>query len=732
MEQKHACCKIIDDNLHSKKQLAFLGSYICPMHSEIIQDYPGTCSKCGMALELQTALIETDPNSNRELVDISQRFLISIILTISLILLTMSQHISSISLMSYAVSSQHSSLLQFILATPVVLWGGWPFFKRGWLSIVKGHLNMFTLISLGTGISYTYSIGAWLFSSLLPSLLQASSGEANLYFEAAATITTLVLLGQILELRGRELTVSALHLLFGLVPKTARKIGSDGIEEEISLEQVRINDILRVRPGEKIPLDGKIIEGFSSVDESMLTGEAIPIEKSVESNVFAGTLNINGSFTMCVEHTGNETLLSQITQLVAGAQRSRAPNQRLVDLVSSYFVLLVIVIAIITFFLWVMFGPGPNITYGLTSAISVLIIACPCAIGLATPMSIVVGVGRGAQAGILIKNAESLEHFAKINTLVIDKTGTLTVGKPSVNTIMTNHEFEETEILSLIASLESYSEHPLSEAIIRVAKERNISLQNVKEFKAEIGKGIVGIINNKQVALGNIKLLNSLNIQPGSLIEKAERLRQEGETVIYVTVDNKIVGLVGIVDPIKTSTSVALKILQELGIKIIMATGDSLTTAKTVAEKLNIETIEAELLPQEKSEIIKRLQQQGRIVAMAGDGINDAPALMKADIGIAMGTGTDIAMESAGITLVKGDLLGIVQAHQLSKMVMKNIRQNLFLAFIYNIIGIPIAAGILYPSTGLLLSPIMASAAMSLSSVSVIINALRLRYISLS
>jgi Cu+-exporting ATPase len=704
--------------------------YTCPMHPEIIRNTPGACPICGMALESKT--ISAEGLSNAELIDMSRRFWISVILAIPLLLLTMGMHIPGVANVVHLIPPRISSWVQFILATPVTIWCGWPLLKRGWFSIVEHSLNMFTLIALGVSVAYGYSIVALLFPHLFPIAFHAANGEVNLYFEAAAIITALVLMGQVLELRGREQTGSALRALLDLAPKKAKKINSDGTEEEIFLDEVQVNDLLRVRPGEKIPVDGKIMEGHSAIDESMITGESIPVEKEKDSMVIGSTLNLSGSFVMRAERVGNETMLSQIVQQVAEAQRSRAPIQRLADLISSYFVPFVLVIALITFFIWTLFGPNPAITYGLISAISVLIIACPCALGLATPMSIMVGMGRGAQAGILIKNAESLERFEKVNVLVIDKTGTLTVGKPILKAIIPAFGFNENEILSLAASLERNSEHPLASAIVAAAKERNINLIDPSDFSAEIGKGIRGVIDHKRVALGNIKLLDLLNLQVGSFTKKAEELQKEGGTVMFVVVDEQVVGLISVADPVKVTTPSALKALRKDGIRIVMVTGDNRITAEAVAKSLEIDAIEAGVLPQEKHEIVKRLRQEGNIVAMAGDGINDASALAEADIGIAMGTGTDIAMKSASITLVKGDLVGIVRARKLSKSVMRNIRQNLFLAFVYNFLCIPIAAGVLFPWTGMLLNPIFGATAMSLSSISVIGNALRLRRIKLT
>lgn len=688
------------------------------MHPEIILKGPGNCPKCGMALEPKT--ISTEPIINEELMDMSRRFWISVTLTIPLLFLTMLN----------PISSGISSWLQLLLATPIVLWCGWPLLKRGWLSIIKRHLNMFTLIALGINIAYVYSVIALFFPTLFPSAFYDETNRVHLYFEIAAAITTLVLMGQVLELRGREQTGSALRALLDLTPKMARKINATSYDEEIPIEQVQLNDLLRVRPGEKIPLDGKITEGHSSIDESMVTGESIPVEKSQGQHVIGGTINLKGSFVMQVEHLGNETLLAQIVAQVSQAQRTRAPIQRLADRLSGYFVPAVLVISLITFFAWTFLKPELGMSYGLISAIAVLIIACPCALGLATPLSITVGMGRGAQAGILIKNAESLEQFEKIDTLIIDKTGTLTVGKPSVKNIITLPSYSEDNILSLAASLEQSSEHPLAEAIVKAATDRKLSLQAINNFIADVGKGVQGTVDGKRIALGNTKLLELLLVTPGALAEQADIMRQEGETVMFLVINDQIAGLISVSDPIKETTLNALDRLRKEKIHIVMVTGDNRTTADAIAKKLSIQEIEAEVLPQQKNEIVKRLRERGHIVAMAGDGINDATALAEADIGIAMGTGTDIAMKSANITLVKGDLMGIVHAHQLSKAVMKNVRENLFLAFVYNILCIPVAAGVLYPFTGLLLNPIIAALAMSLSSVSVIANALRLRYLN--
>lgn len=727
--EKSDCChtNVKATNVaHSQKSFSGDELYICPMHPEVIRDAPGFCPICGMALEPKT--ISAENLINKELVDMTRRFWVGVIFSVPLLLLTMGMHIIGIHAVINFIPPHISSWIQLALATPVVLWCGWPLLQRGWISVIQRKLNMFTLIALGIGIAYLYSIFALLFPGFFPPEFRGTNGEVNLYFEAAAVITVLVLMGQVLELRGREVTGLALKALLNLAPKMTHKINPDGVEIEILVEQVQMNDLLRVHPGEKVPVDGKITEGHSTVDEAMVTGESILAEKEKDSRVIGGTLNVSGSFIMRAEHVGNETLLAQIVQQVSEAQRTRAPIQRLADMIASYFVPVVIVIAIITFFVWTFFGPNPAMTYGLISAISVLIIACPCALGLATPMSIIVGMGRGAQSGILIKDAESLECFEKVNTLLVDKTGTLTVGKPTVSVIIPAEGFTENDILLLAASLEQGSEHPLAGAIVNAAKVRGITLQNSTEFNAEIGKGIRGIINQKQVALGNIKLLELFNLQSGALTIKAEELRRQGQTVMFVIVDNKISGLISVYDPLKPTTLQAVKALRKDGIRIIMITGDNRTTAEAVAKILDITDIEAEILPQNKHAIVKNLRKKGQIVAMAGDGVNDAAALAEADIGIAMGTGTDIAMQSANITLVKGDLMGIVRARQLSKHVMRNIRQNLFLAFIYNLACIPIAAGVLYLFTGFLLNPMVGAAAMSLSSVSVIGNALRLRW----
>jgi P-type Cu+ transporter len=700
--------------------------YTCPMHPEIVQQGPGICPLCGMSLEPKTISAQQAPNE--ELQDMSRRFLISVILTLPILLLTMGMHVPGLASLLDHVPPVISSWLQFLLATPVTLWCGWPLFQRAGLSIKGRHLNMFTLIALGIGIAYAYSVIALLFPAFFPANFRAENGEVYLYFEAAAVITALVLLGQVLEIRAREQTGDALRALLDLAPKMARKINQDGTESDIPLADVNVHDLLRVRPGEKIPVDGVILEGHSVVDESMITGEPLPVEKEKGAYVIGATLNLSGSFMMRADHVGSATMLAQIVEQVAKAQRTRAPIQRLADVTAGYFVPVVIIVAVLTFFAWTFFGPSPAMTYGLISAISVLIIACPCALGLATPMSIMVGMGRGAGAGILIKNAESLERFEKVNMLVLDKTGTLTEGKPTVTEIISLSPFKEADLLFFAASLERQSEHPLAGAILKAAEGRNISLENATDFEAEMGKGIKGMVQGKHIALGNTALLTSLNLSSTAFEEQAQALRQSGATVMFVVVENQVIGLISVSDPIKATTPGALEALRAEGVHIVMLTGDNRVTAEAVAKKLGIEAVEAEVLPQQKTDVVKRLRDKGYVVAMAGDGINDAAALATSDVGIAMGTGTDIAMQSASITLIKGDLMGIARARQLSQQVMRNIRQNLFLAFFYNILCIPLAAGVLYPWTGLLLSPVIGAAAMSLSSLSVIANAFRLRH----
>ncbi|WP_410052042.1 heavy metal translocating P-type ATPase [Bradyrhizobium sp. SZCCHNRI3016] len=696
--------------------------YTCPMHPEIRQVGPGTCPICGMALEPDVISLDDAPNP--ELADMTRRFWIGTLLAAPVVVLEMGGHL----LGGHGfVDPMLSNWIQLALATPVVLWAGWPFFVRGWQSIQTRNLNMFTLIAMGTGVAYVYSVIATLAPQAFPPAFRGHGGAVAVYFEAASVITILVLLGQVLELRAREATSGAIKALLQLAPKTARRLDADGNDHEVEIAELAVGDRLRVRPGEKVPVDGMILEGRSSLDESLVTGESMPVTKAESERVIAGTLNQTGSFVMRADKVGRETLLSQIVQMVADAQRSRAPIQRLADQVAGWFVPMVIAAAIAAFVAWYAFGPEPRFAFGLVAAVSVLIIACPCALGLATPMSIMVGVGRGAQAGVLIKSAEALERMEKVDTLVVDKTGTLTEGKPKVTAIVTAGGFDETEALRLAASVERASEHPLAAAVVRHATERNIKLADVKGFDAPTGKGARGEVDGKSIVLGTATYLASLGIITDTLGVESKRLRSEGATVITMAVDGKPAALFAIADPVKASTPEALKALAADGIKVIMLTGDNRTTATAVARKIGITEVEAEVLPEQKSAVVARLRASGKIVAMAGDGVNDAPALAAADVGIAMGTGTDVAMESAGITLLQGDLGGIARARKLSTATMRNIRQNLFFAFIYNAAGIPIAAGVLYPLFGILLSPIIAAAAMSLSSVSVVGNALRLR-----
>jgi Cu+-exporting ATPase len=696
--------------------------YTCPMHPQIRQVGPGSCPICGMALEPEVASLDATPNP--ELADMTRRFWVGLILALPAVVLEMGGHLVG----GHGLIDQTlSNWIQLVFATPVVVWAGWPFFVRGWQSLLTRNLNMFTLIAMGTGVAYGYSLVGTVAPDIFPATFRGHGGAVSVYFEAAAVITVLVLLGQVLELRAREATSGAIKALLQLAPKTARLVDADGTDHEVQIDSLKVGDKLRVRPGEKVPVDGVILEGRSSLDESLVTGESMPVTKESGGKVIAGTLNQSGGFVMRADKVGRDTLLSQIVQMVAQAQRSRAPIQRLADQVAGWFVPTVIVVALVAFGAWAWFGPEPKIAFGLVAAVSVLIIACPCALGLATPMSIMVGVGRGAQAGVLIKNAEALERMEKIDTLVVDKTGTLTEGRPKVVSIVAAAGFQESEILQLAASVERASEHPLADAIVRAAKERNLDLSKVEEFFSPTGKGATGKVDGKTILLGNSNFLTSLRIETQSLNEQGERLRGDGATVINIAVDGQLAGLFAIADPVKPSTPDALKALAAEGIKVIMLTGDNRTTANAVARKLGISDVEAEVLPDQKSAVVAKLQKAGRIVAMAGDGVNDAPALAAAEVGIAMGTGTDVAMESAGITLLKGDLGGIVRARRLSQATMGNIRQNLFFAFIYNAAGIPIAAGILYPHFGILLSPIIAAAAMALSSVSVVGNALRLR-----
>jgi P-type Cu+ transporter len=699
--------------------------YTCPMHPEIRQVGPGSCPICGMALEPEIAGSETGPNP--ELVDMTRRFWIGLVLTLPVFILEMGAHIAGA---HNWVDPTLSNYVQFAFATPVVLWAGWTFFVRGWRSLVTRNLNMFTLIAMGTGVAYLYSLAATFAPGIFPQAFRGHGAPAA-YFEAASVITVLVLMGQVLELRARETTSGAIRALLDLAPKTARRIKDDGSDEDVSLDAVQVGDRLRVRPGEKVPTDGILLEGRSALDESMVTGESMPVTKEKDSRVFGGTINKSGSFILRADKVGRDTLLSQIVQMVASAQRTRAPIQRLADQVSAWFVPAVIAIALIAFAAWATFGPEPRFAYGLVAAVSVLIIACPCALGLATPMSIMVGVGRGAQAGVLIKNAEALERLEKIDTLVVDKTGTLTEGKPKVVAVVSASGFDEAQVLQLAASVERGSEHPLASAVVAAAAERKLALSTVSDFDAPAGKGVIGKVEGKRIALGNARFLSGLKIDASALTAEAERLRSDGATAIFLAVDGKAAGVIAVADPIKETTPDALKALAAGGIRVVMLTGDNRTTAQAVARRLGIAEVEAEVLPDEKSTVVEKLRHAGRAVAMAGDGVNDAPALAAAEVGIAMGTGADVAIESAGVTLLKGDLTGIVKARILSAAVMRNIRQNLFFAFIYNSLGVPVAAGVLYPVFGVLLSPIIAAAAMALSSVSVIANALRLRGVAL-
>jgi Cu+-exporting ATPase len=748
--------------------------YTCPMHSEVMRSEPGACPICGMALEPRNAPAE----DNAELRDMTRRFWMSTVLALPVFVMAMVTDLIP-QAMPESVSMTALQWLEFALATPVVVWGGWPIFQRGWVSMVNRHLNMFTLIALGVGVAWTYSVVAMLLPGIFPPAMHSMMGTVPVYFEAAAVIMALVLLGQVMELRARSQTSAAIKLLLGLAPKTARIVRADGNEEDIPLEKVQPGDVLRVRPGEKVPVDGVVLEGTSALDESMVTGESIPVEKTAGARLIGATVNGTGSLLMRAERVGADTLLAQIVHMVSEAQRSRAPIQRLADVTAGYFVPAVVGVALITLAVWGLFGPEPRLAHAVVNAVAVLIIACPCALGLATPMSIMVGTGRGAQAGVLIKNAEALETLEKVNTLVVDKTGTLTEGKPKLVSVVAVAGFDESEILRLGASLERASEHPLAAAIVsgaqawphphptpdgttshstRLANNASqvagyplegegahslsplqggswrgdgLNLALVTNFRSYTGKGVEGTVEGHVVALGNLKLFEELGIESGELSAQADTLRGDGQTVMLLAIDGKPAGLLGVADPVKASTPEAIRALHEEGVQVIMLTGDNRTTAEAVARKLGIDRVEAEVLPEQKAAIVKQLQAQGRFVAMAGDGVNDAPALAQAQVGIAMGTGTDVAMESAGVTLVKGDLRGIVRAVRLSRATMKNIRQNLFFAFIYNVLGIPIAAGVLYPFFGLLLSPIIAAAAMSFSSVSVITNALRLRRISL-
>jgi len=706
--------------------------YTCPMHPEIVRDAPGSCPICGMALEPRELALSdaTDSAANPELTDMTRRFWVGFTLTLPLLAVMVSDILPAHPL-QHLLSGWLLGWLEFAIATPIVLWAGWPFFVRGWQSIVHRSLNMFTLIAIGAGSAYLYSVIAVLVPGIFPATFRDMSGNLGLYFEAAAVITVLVLLGQVLELKARSQTSSAIKALLGLAPKTARRIAADGKESDVALSEIQVGDSIRIRPGEKIPTDGVVTEGRSSVDESMVSGEPIPVEKTVDAKVVGGTINGTGSLVIKAERVGADTLLAQIVKMVSEAQRTRAPIQRLADMVASYFVPAVLVSSAITFAVWAIFGPQPHYAHAIVNAVAVLIIACPCALGLATPMSIMVGTGRGASEGILVRNAEALELFEKVNTLVVDKTGTLTEGKPRLSAIVPAAGFDGTQLLQLVASLEKASEHPLAAAILAGAKEKNIELVTVADFQSVTGKGVTGTLQGKHIGIGNVALMQDLGAKPESLKDQAESLQREGQTVMFIASDGGLAGLIAVADPIKDSAAEAIKELKEAGIKVIMVTGDNRTTAAAVAQKLGIE-FEAEVMPEKKAEVVKKLQSQGAIVAMAGDGVNDAPALAQAQVGIAMGTGTDVAMETGGITLVKGDLRGIVRARRLSQRTMSNIRQNLFFAFIYNALGIPLAAGVLYPFFHLLLNPMIAAAAMSFSSVSVIANALRLRSTKLS
>jgi Cu+-exporting ATPase len=699
--------------------------YTCPMHPEIRQPAPGSCPICGMGLEPELPNENTGPSP--ELADMTRRLWIGLVLSLPVIALEMGTHIRG---MSMGMSPYVGQMLQLALATPVVLWAGWPFFERAWSSLLVRSPNMFTLIAMGTGIAWIYSVLAAVSPGIFPAAFRDGDGRVAVYFEAAAVITVLVLLGQVLELRARERTGGAIRALLDLAPKTARRVTETG-DEEVTLDVVQPGDRLRVRPGDKIPVDGEVIDGRSAVDESLLTGESLPVTKGPGDRVVGGSLNQTGGFVMRADKVGRDTVLAQIVHMVAEAQRSRAPIQRLADQVAAWFVPSVIVVAVLAFVAWSLVGPPPAMGYGLVAAVAVLIIACPCALGLATPMSIMVGVGKGATAGVLIKSAESLERLERVDTLVVDKTGTLTEGKPKVTAIVSTGSVDENELLRLAASLERGSEHPLASAVVIAAEQRKLALAEVSGFDAPSGKGVVGMVGGRRVALGNAKLFADLGIALTELTARADEMRATGGTVVFVAVDNALAGLIAVADPIKSTTPEALRALRESGVRIVMLTGDNRRTAEAVATQLAIDEVKAEVLPGDKSQVVKALQGEGRVVAMAGDGVNDAPALAAADVGIAMGTGTDVAIESAGITLLKGDLQGIAKARRLSQATMRNIRQNLFFAFAYNVAGIPIAAGVLYPWFGILLSPIIAAAAMALSSVSVIANALRLRYLRL-
>jgi P-type Cu+ transporter len=723
MNHEHHHATPAPDDVNRRAPVATSGVYTCPMHPQIRQQGPGNCPICGMALEPLVTAEEEGPSA--ELTDMARRFWIGLALAIPVFVLDMGGHFFEL---HRHIAPQVSNWAQFALASPVVLWAGWPFFVRGAQSFVTRNLNMFTLIAMGTGVAWVYSVIATFAPFLFPPGFRAADGSVPIYFEAAAVITVLALLGQVLELRAREQTGGAIRALLDLAPATAKRVKQDGTDEEVALAQIHVGDRLRVRPGEKTPVDGVLVEGRSTVDESMVTGESMPVAKSAGDKLIGGTLNQTGSFIMSAERVGSDTMLARIVAMVAAAQRSRAPIQRLADQVSGWFVPLVILSAILAFAAWALWGPEPRMSYGLIAAVSVLIIACPCALGLATPMSIMVGVGRGAQAGVLIKNAEALERFEKVDTLVVDKTGTLTEGKPRVTAIHTLPGLDDAELLTLAASLERASEHPLAHAIVSAANERGLILLEATDFDSPVGKGVTGRVGAQTVVIGNRRFLAESGIESRELAEEAERLREDGATVIFVAVERRAAGLIAIADPIKDTTPGALQALRQEGVSVVMLTGDNWTSARAVAKRLGIDEVEAEVLPEDKSKVVNRLREAGRVVAMAGDGVNDAPALAAADVGIAMGTGTDVAIESAGVTLLKGDLRGIVRGRRLSRATMRNIRENLFFAFAYNAAGVPVAAGALYPVFGLLLSPTIAAAAMALSSVSVIANSLRLRW----
>jgi Cu+-exporting ATPase len=697
------------------------------MHPEVVRSEPGSCPICGMALEPRTVTLD---ESNPELDDMTRRFWVSTVLTVPSLLLAMGEYLPGNPLESLIPASA-MGWVQLVLTTPVILWGGWPFFVRGWQSVVNRSLNMFTLIALGVGVAYVFSVVATGFPALFPPSFRMANGQVGVYFEAGAVIVTLVLLGQVMELRARSQTGVAIRALLGLAPKTARRLRDDGNDEDVPLDQVRVGDRLRIRPGEKVPVDGTVLEGTSAVDESMVTGESIPVEKHGGDKVIGATVNGTGSLVMRAERVGADTLLAQIVHMVAQAQRSRAPIQKLADVVSGYFVPAVVAIAIVTAIAWSTVGPEPRMAHAIINAVAVLIIACPCALGLATPMSIMVATGKGATTGVLFKNAEAIEVLRKVDTLIVDKTGTLTVGKPKLVSVTPLGDWDEPDVLRLAATLERGSEHPLAAAIVNGAAERGVALSNAEAFESITGKGVRGRVDGKAVALGNLRLLEEIRITPGESASRADDLRREGQTVMFVAIEGALAGLVGVADPIKETTPEAIAQLHKEGLRIVMMTGDSRTTAEAVARKLAIDDVMSDVLPDQKAAMVKRLQDEGRVVAMAGDGINDAPALAQAHVGIAMGTGTDVAMESAGVTLVKGDLRGIARARRLSRATMGNIKQNLFFAFVYNALGVPIAAGVLYPWTGLLLNPMIAAAAMSFSSVSVVGNALRLQRLRL-